>query len=286
MEGRAAFGAGCRRRYLINRIWDLFHSWDAHKSVWKASPESLYGRRKTTALLRATSPAPVAACTVARCLKIMSHQGVRRLKRVRTTVADPNGRRAGDLLDRDFTAPAPHRVWVTDYTYVRTWSGFVYVVFIIDVFSRRIVAWHASTSKSTELVMTPLRMAMWERRREGHPVMAGELIHHSDAGSQYTSIRLTDHLETADIAASIGSVGDAYDNALMESGNGLYKTECIRTTIFHQGPYKTLSDVEFATAAWVEWYNHRRLHSSVGNLSPVQAEQAHYAALNLEAQPT
>lgn len=237
MEGRAAFGAGCRRRYLINRIWDLFHSWDAHKSVWKASPESLYGRRKTTALLRATSPAPVAACTVARCLKIMSHQGVRRLKRVRTTVADPNGRRAGDLLDRDFTAPAPHRVWVTDYTYVRTWSGFVYVVFIIDVFSRRIVAWHASTSKSTELVMTPLRMAMWERRREGHPVMAGELIHHSDAGSQGGFKWSSQHLDRGGVWWR-GRIGSARRARCLRgcAGSGVLIGRCNRRCAPRDGP--------------------------------------------------
>lgn len=270
--------------YLINEIWDIFHTWDHESQVWTATPESLYGRRKTTAVLAAASPTPPSGRRVARCLGIMGHQGVRRGKRVRTTIPAVDGRRASDLLNREFTADAPNRVWVTDFTYVRTWAGFVYVVFIIDVFSRRIVSWHASTSKVTDLVMTPLRMALWQRRRDGHPVIAGELIHHSDAGSQYTSIRLTEHLETAQIAASIGSVGDAYDNALMESGNGLYKTECIRTTIFHEGPYKTISDVDFATAAWVEWYNNRRLHSAIGNITPVQAEQAYYADLALQGQ--
>ena len=161
----------------------------------------------------------------------------------------------------------------------------MYVAFILDVYSRRIVAWHASMSKRTDLVMTPLRMALWQRDRDGHPVTAGELIHHSDAGSQYTSIRLTEHLDLEQIAASIGSVGDAYDNALMESGNGLFKTECIRTTIFHAGPYRTVADVEFATAGWVEWYNNRRLHSSIGMLSPVAFEQGHYAALTTKEQP-
>ena len=158
----------------------------------------------------------------------------------------------------------PNRVWVTDFTYVKTWAGFVYVAFILDCFAQRIVAWHASTSKQTDLVMTPLRMALWQRDREGHPAAAGELIHHSDAGSQYTSIRLTEHLELEGIRPSIGSVGDAYDNALMETINGLYKAECIRTTVFHDGPYKTIADVEYATAGWVDWYNNRRLHSSLG----------------------
>jgi len=128
-------------------------------------------------------------------------------------------------------------------------------------------------------------MALWQRNREGHPTVAGELIHHSDAGSQYTSIRLTEHLALEEIRPSIGSVGDAYDNALMETINGLYKAECIRTTVFHDGPYKTIADVEYATASWVDWYNVRRLHGSLGNVPPIEDEQAHYAAFNREPQP-
>ena len=169
---------------------------------------------------------------------------------------------------------------------MRTWSpAWVYVAFIVDVFSQRIVAWHASTSKATDLVMTPLRMALWQRDHEGHPVVAADLIHHSDAGSQYTSIRLTEHLALEGIQPSIGSIGDAYDNALMETINGLYKSECIRTTVFHQGSYKTLADVEYATAGWVDWYNQRRLHGSLGMISPTEFETAHYATLNREPQP-
>ena len=170
-------------------------------------------------------------------------------------------------------------------TYVRCWAGWVYVAFILDVFSQRIVAWHAATNKETELVMIPLRMALWQRDREGHQVSAGELIHHSDAGSQYTSIMLTEHLELEGIAASIGSVGDAYDNALMETINGLYKTECVQTTVFHAGSYKTIADVEYATAGWVDWYNNRRLHGTLGMVSPLEYETTHYAALNPEPQP-
>ena len=282
-----------RDAYLTNAVWDLFHTEvtssedlaQGRPRVWVAAPESLYGRRKVTALLRAGSYPHVAYCTVARCLTAMGHKGIRRARSVRTTIPAKDGVRAGDLLNRQFTAAAPNKVWVTDFTYVRTWSGFVYVAFILDVYSRKIVAWHACRSKHVDLVMIPLRMALWQRDRDGHPVTAGELIHHSDAGSQYTSIPLTEHLDLQHIAASIGSVGDAYDNAMMESGNGLYKTECIRTTIFHHGPYKTLADVEYATAGWVEWYNNRRLHSAIGMLSPVAYEQAHHAALTLEAQP-
>lgn len=218
-------------------------------------------------------------------MRTLGLSGVRRDKRVRTTIPAQDGKRAGDLLDRDFSAPAPNRVWVTDFTYVSTWAGFVYVAFILDCFAQRIVAWHASTSKVTDLVMTPLRMALWQREHEGHPVVADELIHHSDAGSQYTSIRYTEHLELEGIAPSIGSVGDAYDNALMETINGLYKTECIRTTVFHTGPYKTITDVEYATAGWVDWYNNHRLHGTLGMISPIEFENTHYATLNREPHP-
>jgi transposase InsO family protein len=155
----------------------------------------------------------------------------------------------------------------------------VYVAFIVDCFAQKIVSWHASTCKDVQLVDTPLRIAIWARDREGHPVPAG-LIHHSDAGSQYTSIHFTDHLAIEGITPSIGSVGDAFDNALMETINGLYKAECVRTTIFHQGPYRDLADVEFATAGWVDWYNNRRLHGALGMRTPVEVEAAHYASLN------
>ncbi|MEJ7648252.1 MAG: IS3 family transposase [Nakamurella sp.] len=249
------------------------------------TPEGLYGRRKMTALLRRSVMPKVSAGAVDRAMKVLGLNGVRRDKGIRTTIPAKDGVRAGDLLNRDFTAPAPNRVWVTDFTYVRTWAGWVYVVFIVDVYAQRIVAWHAATSKETELVMIPLRMALWERGRQGHPAARGELVHHSDAGSQYTSVLLTDHLALEGISPSIGSVGDAYDNALMESINGLYKAECIRTTVFHEGAYKSIADVEYATAGWVDWYNNRRLHGTLGNVPPAEYEQAHYAALNREPQP-
>jgi transposase InsO family protein len=238
-----------------------------------------------TAQLRRTTMASVSFGAVDRAMRILGLVGVRRGKGIRTTTPAKDGTRAQDLLDRDFTAEAPNRVWVTDFTYVRSWAGFCYVAFIVDVFAQLIVAWHASTSKTTELVMTPLRMALWQRGREGRPAQPGELIHHSDAGSQYTSIRFTEHLALEGIRPSIGSVGDAFDNALMETINGLFKTECIRTTVFHDGPYKTLADVEYATAGWVDWYNNRRLHGSIGMVPPVEYEQAHYAALKPEMQP-
>lgn len=238
-----------------------------------------------SALLRRTVDHDVSAGAVDRAMKVLALKGFRRDKGIRTTIPAKDGKRAGDLWDRDFTAPAPNRVLVTDFTYVRTWTGWVYVAFIVDVFAQRIVAWHAATTKETELVMIPLRMALWERGRQGHPAVPGTLVHHSDAGSQYTSVLLTDHLALEGISPSIGSVGDAYDNALMESINGLYKAECVRTTVFQAGPYKSIADVEYATAGWVDWYNNRRLHGTLGNVPPAEYEQAHYAALNREPQP-
>ena len=271
---------------VVDAVRDLAWATDERTGLRKLTPEGLYGRRKMTAALRRSRLPEVSAGSVDRAMKTLGLSGVRRDKGVRTTIPAKDGKRAGDLLDRDFTAQAPDLVWVTDFTYVRTWSpAWVYVAFIVDVFSQRIVAWHASTSKHVDLVMTPLRMAIWQRDHDGHPVVGEELIHHSDAGSQYTSIRLTEHLALEGISPSIGSVGDAYDNALMESINGLYKAECIRTTVFHDGPYKKIADVEYATAAWVDWYNNRRLHSTLGNVPPIEFEQAHYATLNREPQP-
>lgn len=249
------------------------------------TPEGLYGRKKMTALIRRTRIADASRGAVDRAMRALGLSGITRAKAIRTTIPSKDGVRAGDLLNRDFTAPHPDHTWVTDFTYVRTWAGWVYVAFILDVFSQRIVAWHAQTSKHVDLVMIPLRMALWERDRQGRPVGPGQLIHHSDAGSQYTSIVLTDHLALEQIAPSIGTVGDAYDNALIETINGLYKAECVRTTIFHDGPYKTIADVEFATAGWVDWYNHRRLHGSLGMVSPDEYEAAYYAALTREPLP-
>ena len=249
------------------------------------SPEGLYGRRKMTALIRRTTIPGASRGAVDRAMRALGLSGIRRDKGIRTTIPAKDGIRAGDLLNRDFTAPRPDHTWVMDFTYCRTWAGWVYVAFIVDVYSQRIVAWHAQTSKHVELVMIPLRMALWERGRQGHPIQPQQLRAHSDAGSQYVSLAYTDKLALDGIAPSIGSVGDAYDNALMETINGLYKAECIRTTVFHDGPYKTIADVEFATAGWVDWYNTRRLHSSLGYVSPAEFEQAHYATLTREPQP-
>lgn len=257
----------------------------AGRHVRKLTPEGLYGRRKMTALIRRTTVPGASRGAVDRAMRALGLSGVRRDKGIRTTIPTKDGIRAGDLLNRDFTAPRPDHTWVMDFTYCRTWAGWVYVAFIVDVYSQRIVAWHAQTTKHVELVMIPLRMALWERARDGHPIQPKQLRAHSDAGSQYVSLAYTEKLALDGIAPSIGSIGDAFDNALMETINGLFKTECIRTAVFHHGPYRTIGDVEFATAGWVDWYNTRRLHSSLGYVPPAEFEQAHYAALTREPQP-
>ncbi|MFJ5851319.1 IS3 family transposase [Streptomyces sp. NPDC092903] len=231
----------------------------------------VYGARKVWRELHRQGLV-VARCTVERLMRELGIAGAVRGKKVITTMADSSVERAQDLLDRKFVAPAPNRCWVADFTYVKTWSAVVYVAFVVDTFSRRIVGWSAATSKETGLVLDALDMALWQRDRDEHPHQRGELIHHSDAGSQYTSFRLAEHLATAGIAASIGSVGDAYDNALMESAIGLFKTELIKPG----RPWRTLSQVELATAEWVDWYCHRRLHGEIGHIPPVEYETNYY----------
>ena len=269
------------------RVVDLVRSlvWQTDRAGRRRmTPEGLYGRRKMTALVRRHLPG-TSAGSVDRAMRTLGLSGVRRAKGTRTTIPAKDGHRAGDLLNRDFTAPAPNQVWVMDFTYCHTWAGFVYVAFVVDVFAQTILGWHTHTIKDAGLVTTAARMAMWRRDREDHQPVPGQLIGHSDAGAQYTSLRFTEHCQIDGIRPSIGTVGDAFDNALMETVIGLYKTECIRTTIFHPGPFKTIADVEYATAGWVDWYNNRRLHSSLDYLTPIEYEQAHYAALTREPQP-
>ncbi|MER6327717.1 IS3 family transposase [Streptomyces coelicoflavus] len=234
----------------------------------------VYGARKIWRELDRQGHA-VARCTVERLMRELGIQGAVRGKRVITTIPGGQAERAPDLVDREFVASAPDRCWVADFTHVKTFAGVVYVAFVVDTFSRRIVGWSAATVKETVFVLDALEMAIWQRDREQHPIHPGELIHHSDAGSQYTSFRLAEHLDAAGIAASIGSVGDAYDNALMESTIGLYKTELIKP----QRPWKTLSQVELATAEWIDWYNHRRLHGEIGHIPPVEYEANYYTEL-------
>ncbi|WP_406729395.1 IS3 family transposase [Streptomyces sp. GD-15H] len=213
----------------------------------------------------------VARCTVERLMRELGIAGAVRGKRVITTIPDQQAERAPDRVARDCVAGAPNRCWAADFTHVATRAGVVCVAFVVDTFSRRIVGWSGATSKETRLVLDALARALWLRDRDEYRYVRGESIHHSDAGSQYTSFRLAEHLDTAGIAASIGSVGDAYGNALMESTIGLFKTELLKP----QRPWRTLSRVELATAEWIDWYCHRRLHGERGHVPPVEYEANH-----------
>jgi putative transposase len=228
----------------------------------------VYGARKVWWQLRREG-VDVARCTVERLMAREGLQGAVRGKKRRTTITDGGqADRAPDLVDRDFSAPAPNCLWVADFTYVATWSGVVYVAFAIDAFSRRIVGWKADTTMKTSLVLDTLEMALWARDHHGQPITNG-LIVHSDAGSQYTSFAFTQRLIDAGADPSIGSVGDGYDNALAETTIGLYKTELVN----RRGPWKTIDQLELATLEWIDWYNHRRLHGACDGLPPVEYEQ-------------
>ncbi len=227
----------------------------------------VYGVRKVWWQLQREG-VDVARCTVERLMAKAGLRGAVRGKKRRTTIPDGQADRAPDLVDRDFSAPAPNRLWVTDFTYVATWSGVVYVAFAIDAFSRRIVGWKADTTMQTTLVLDTLEMALWARDHHGQPVIDG-LVVHSDAGSQFTSFAFTQRLIDAGADPSIGSVGDGYDNALAESTIGLYKTELIN----RRGPWKTIDQIELATLEWIDWYNHKRLHTACDGLPPVEYEQ-------------
>jgi putative transposase len=233
-----------------------------------------FGARKMWLHLRRQGH-DVARCTVERLMTRNGWTGALRGKRVRTTIPEPSDARPADLVDREFTATAPNQLWVADFTYVATWSGTVYVAFIFDVYSRMIVGWRAATSMSTELVLDTLEHAIWARRQAGVVDLSG-LVHHTDAGSQYTSFAFTSRLIEAGVNPSVGSVGDAYDNALAESQIGAYKTELIRP----EGPWRDLEHVEIDTLNWVHWFNHERTHESVDDLTPAEVEAAHYASRN------
>ena len=242
----------------IQRVWEEnFKVYGAHK-VWRQ-------------LIR--EDIRTARCTVERLMKNLGIQGVRRGKKCWTTIADDLLDRPTDKVNRQFVATRPNQLWVADITFCATWTGFVYVAFIIDVFERFIVGWRVSRSLHTDLVLDALEQALWARR----DTMG--LIHHSDRGSQYLSIRYTERLSEANIEASVGSVGDSYDNALAETINGLYKTEVIR----HRGPWRNIDEVEFATLEWVDWFNNRRLLEPIGNIPPTEFEVEYYRLLEESA---
>jgi transposase InsO family protein len=237
---------------------------DAIKRVWEVN-YSVYGVRKVWHQLKREGY-EVARCTVERLMHQMGLQGVVRGKKKRTTIASDKDIRPLDLVRREFHADRPNQLWVADFTYVATWAGFVFVAFVIDVFSRMIVGWRAARSMTAELTLDALEQALWARK------VKGNLIHHSDRGSQYLAIRYSDRLIEAGIRASVGSVGDGYDNAMAETINGLFKAEVIHRC----GPWRNLDAVEYATLEWVDWFNNRRLLEPIGNIPPAEFEKAYY----------
>ncbi|WP_141846117.1 IS3 family transposase [Lapillicoccus jejuensis] len=230
----------------------------------------VYGARKVWLALNREG-VPVARCTVERLMRQEGLAGAVRGKVKRTTIPDPQGPRARDLVRRDFAPLAPDRLWVADFTYVSTWAGWAYVAFVIDAFARRIIGWRCGSSMSTQLVLDALEQAVWSREREGRPIDA--VVAHTDRGSQYLSLRYGERLAEAGISASVGEVGSSYDNALAETINGLFKTELVKP----RAPWRTLDALEIATAEWVDWFNHRRLYEYCGDVPPVDLEAAYYA---------
>ena len=239
-------------------------------ALWTAN-RKLYGAHKLWKAARRAGHV-IGRDQVARLMKTAGIEGVTRRRRVRTTRSDVAADRHPDLVDRQFSADAPNRLWTVDLTYVATWAGVAYVCFITDAFSRRIVGWRVASHMRAQMVLDALEMARWSRgtRLEG-------LVAHSDAGSQFTSVRWGERLVELGAQPSIGSVGDSYDNALAEAVNGLYKTELIYGP--DQGPWKSIEEVELATLSWVHWYNTERLHGYLGDIPPNEHEEAHYAQL-------
>ena len=237
----------------IERVWCTHRRVYGAKKIWKQ-----LGRERI----------PVARCTVARLMGELGLRGVVRGRRVRTTIPDAVAERPRDLVQRNFRATRPNQLWVSDLTYVATWRGFVYVAFVIDVFSRRIVGWRAASSLRSDLALDALEQALYDRETDA------DLVHHSDRGVQYLSIRYTERLAEAGIEPSVGSRGDSYDNALAETVIGLFKTEVIR----RNGPWRGLDDVEYATLEWVAWFNTQRLLEPLGYLPPAEYEEQFHRA--------
>jgi putative transposase len=232
---------------------------------------AVYGVRKVGRQMRREGY-DIARCTVERLMRDMGLQGVIRGKPVRTTISDKAAPCPLDHVNRQFYAPAPNMLWVSNFTYVATWAGFVYVAFVIDTYARRIVGWRASRTAHASFVLDALEQAIHDRQ----PVHHGGLVHHSDRGSQYVSIKYTERLAEAGIDPSVGSFGDSYDNALAETINGLYKAEVIH----QRGPWRSFESVEYATLEWVEWFNNKRLLKPIGNIPPAEADERYYAILD------
>ena len=241
------------------------------RRVWEENFQ-VYGARKVWKQLN-REQIRIAKCTTERLMQRLGLQGIRRGKAYKTTISDDAAARPADLVQREFTATRPNQLWVADITYVATWRGLVYVAFVVDVYARRIVGWRVWNSLRTDLVLDALEQALYARTgTEG-------LVHHSDHGSQYLSIRYTERLAEAGLEASVGSVGDSYDNALAETMFGLFKSE----VIWPRGPWKNLEEVEYATLEWVDWFNNRRLLEPIGDIPPAEFEQAYYDQLEGQA---
>ena len=242
-------------RGSIRRVWD--------------DNFQVYGARKVWRQLN-REQIPVARCTVERLMRSLELQGAVRGRKCRTTIADDSAERPLDHVNRQFQATRPNELWVADFTYVATWSGFVYVAFVIDVFARRIIGWRVARSMRAELVLDALEQAIWARSGiEG-------VVHHSDRGRQYLSIRYSERLAEAGAQLSVGSVGDSYDNALAETIIGLFKTEIIH----RRGPWRNLETVEYATLEWVDWFNHHRLLEPIGNIPPAEFEATYHQSMS------
>ncbi len=243
----------------------------AHINRVHGANYGVYGARKVWLALNREG-VEVARCTVERLMSDLGLRGAVRGKATTTTIADPGAARPADLVGRRFAPVAPNRLWVADLTYVSTWSGFAYVAFVTDAYARRILGWRVASTMATTMVLDSIEQAIWTRQRDGILDLK-DVVHHTDRGSQYTSIRFTERLAEAGIQPSVGAVGSSYDNALAETINGLYKTELIKPG----KPWRTVEDVELATARWVDWFNHRRLYEYCGDVPPAELETAYYA---------
>lgn len=252
-----------KRPQSLRSITDEYHKVEIRR-VWENNYRC-YGARRIWKQLHRQDHC-VARCTVARLMADMGIRGVQRGKKRFTTTPDTTAARPPDLVERRFVAQHPNELWLADITYASTWSGWLYVSFILDVYSRMIVGWQIADHLRTELVLDALEMSIWHRD------VSGGVIHHSDAGSQYTSIRYSDRLHAAGIAASIGSIGDSFDNAMAESLNGTYKAELVKL----HGPWRTKQQLEIATIEWIDWYNASRLHGKIGDIPPVERETMWY----------
>lgn len=236
-----------------------------------AANYGVYGARKVWLALNREG-VEVARCTVERLMAELGLRGAVRGKVRRTTIADSAAARPADLVSRQFGPRAPDRLWVADLTYVSTWSGFAYVAFVTDAYARRILGWRVASTMATSMVLDAIEQAIWTRQQQG-VLDLKDVVHHTDRGSQYTSIRFTERLAEAGIQPSVGAVGSSYDNALAETINGLYKTELIKP----RKPWRTIEYLELATAQWVDWFNHHRLYEYCGDIPPAELEAAYYA---------